>query len=261
MWIGAHPLALAGRIPTYVRLRPRCLSLTDCQPSLLRAQLSFCPSPSSEHSLNPRLHCLRGKALPALVPPHGTSSATSHTGLLTAPQAHWLLACLCNFPFPPYKHPYPCLLSVLLDSTADPPPQVDCPAQRKPWPITEHICQHHLAWFLCLKEQRRHSGNISVQPWLIVSPPGSFPYPGGGCPPYSGSWDCLSPPLRLVELSLECSKGCCPHTPLAGAGVEWLGPAFPGPSLPSFALLGRIGISRASFTGTQPVSQKGPTLG
>ena len=90
------PPALPGRIPTYIRLRPRCLSLTDCQPSLLRAQLSSCPSPSSEHSLNPCLHCLQGKALPALVPPHGSSSATSQTGLLIAPQAHWLLACLCN---------------------------------------------------------------------------------------------------------------------------------------------------------------------
>ena len=110
-------------------------------------------------------------------------------------------------------------------------------------------------------EQRRYLGNISVQPWLVVAPPGSFPYPGGGCPPHSGSWDYLSHPLRLVELSLECSKGCCHHKPLTGAGVEWLGPAFPGPSLSSFALLGRIGISKASFIGTQPVSQKGPTLG
>lgn len=154
MWMGAHPAALAGRIPTYMRLRPRCLSLTDCQPGLRRAQRSSCPPPS-EHSLNPRLHCLQGKALPALVPPLGTSSAISQTGLLTAPQAHWLLACLCNFPFPPYKHPYPCLLSVLPDSGADPPPQVDCPAQGKPWPITVHVCQHHLAWFLCLQAQSK----------------------------------------------------------------------------------------------------------
>lgn len=88
------PPALAGRIPTYIRLRPAvCPSQTASQ--FLRAQLSSCPSPSSEHSLNPCLHCLQGKAQlwsHLMVPPLPPAKLAS----LLLPQAHWLLACLCN---------------------------------------------------------------------------------------------------------------------------------------------------------------------
>ena len=94
---------------------------------------------------------------------------TKYTRVVTSETGLWVLDCktyfsciyynmaalTCNFPFPPYKHPYPCLLFILPDSAADPPPQVDCPAQGKPLPVTEHICQHHLAWFLPLEAQSK----------------------------------------------------------------------------------------------------------
>lgn len=87
--------------------------------------------------------------VPPLPPAKLASSLPlKHTGCLLA-------FVTCNFPFPPYKHPYPCLLFILPDSAADPPPQVDCPAQGKPLPVTEHICQHHLAWFLPLEAQSK----------------------------------------------------------------------------------------------------------
>lgn len=77
--------------------------------------------------------CLRAKG-----PPHcgaiwcGTSSATSQIGLLVAPRTHRLLACPCNFPFPPYKRPSVSPLSTFPGPAAAPFPPGNCSVQGKP---------------------------------------------------------------------------------------------------------------------------------